>query len=156
MNDLQAGRISLATAKAQWPHTTYEAGDNVHAFRSADATVASAASGTACHVGDSTSGPAADAVRSCAASMAGVDHALAKARVAIAPWERHIVDQTHFAMGVMTSAAAEAWRVMWKKGPTPLTTKRQLVAHGPRRVRSRTDTRWFRDGDSASAPLCMW
>lgn len=49
--------------------------------------------------------------------MRTVDTALVKARVAITPWERHIKDQTHFAMGMMTPSAAEAaWRVMWKAG----------------------------------------
>lgn len=119
MNDLQAGRISLATAKAQWPYTTYQAADNVAVFRNRDA--ARAASSTTCAVDDSATGPAADALRVCAASMRTVDGALEKARVAIAPWDRHIKDQTHFAMGMMTPAAAEAaWRVMWQKGEATL------------------------------------
>jgi hypothetical protein len=115
MNDLQAGRISLATAKAQWPYTTYKAVDNVVAFRSADAALA--ASPDTCAVDNSATGRAADAIRACAASLRTDDSALVKARVAIAPWERHLKDQTHFAMGMMTSATAEAkWRVMWKTG----------------------------------------
>lgn len=115
MNDLQAGRISLATAKAQWPYTTYKAGDNVIAFRSADAAVT--AYPDACSVDDSATGRTATAIRTCAASMTTIGNALTKARVAIAPWERHIKDQTHFAMGMMTASAAEAaWRVMWKQG----------------------------------------
>ncbi len=119
MNELQAGRISLATAKAQWPYTTYRAADNVTAFRTTDA--ARAASSTTCAVDDSATGPAADALRICVASMRTVDGALGKARVAIAPWERHIKDQTRFAMGMMTPAAAEAaWRVMWQKGEATL------------------------------------
>ena len=115
MNDLQDGRIDLTTAKAQWPYTTYEAGDNITAFRSADAALAG--SPATCAVHDSTSGQASDAIRTCAASMRTVDTALIEARVAITPWERHIKDQTHFAMGMMTPSAAEAaWRVMWKAG----------------------------------------
>jgi hypothetical protein len=115
MNQLQDGRISLATAKAQWPYTTYKAVDNVLAFRSADAALA--ASPATCAVDASATGRAADAIRTCAAAMRTVDTALVKARVAIAPWERHLKDQTHFAMGMMTPAAAEAaWRVMWKTG----------------------------------------
>jgi hypothetical protein len=115
MNDLQAGRISLATAKAQWPYTTYKAGDNVIAFRSADAAVA--AYPDACSVDDSATGRTATAIRTCAASMTTIGNALGRARIAIAPWERHIKDQTHFAMGMMTAPAAEAaWRVMWKQG----------------------------------------
>ena len=49
--------------------------------------------------------------------MKTVDNVLAKARVAIAPWETHLKDQSHFKAGGMTPAAAEAaWRVLWKKG----------------------------------------
>ncbi|MEW1955925.1 hypothetical protein [Terrabacter sp. NPDC080008] len=115
MNDLQAGRINLATAKARWPYTTYQAGDNVVAFRSADAAVTAYPS--ACAVDDSVTGRTAREIRACAASMETLGRALARARTAIAPWERHIKDQTHFAMGMMTAPAAEAaWRVMWKKG----------------------------------------
>jgi hypothetical protein len=130
MNDLQDGRISLATAKAQWPYTTYKAGENVTAFRSADAALAG--SPATCAVPDSTSGQVADALGTCAASMRTVDAALVKARVAIAPWERHLKDQTHFAMGMMTPAAAEAaWRVMWKTGLATLPPY-EAVADGAR------------------------
>ncbi len=49
--------------------------------------------------------------------MKTVDNVLAKARIAIAPWEIHLKDQSHFKDGGMTPAAAEAaWRVKWKQG----------------------------------------
>jgi hypothetical protein len=115
MNDLQAHRISLATAKAEWPATTAKAPDNVAVFRSADRALA--ASGARCSVDGSTTGPVADAIRRCGGSMRTVGSALAAARVAIAPWEKHLTDQSHFKTGGMTPAGAEAaWRVMWKKG----------------------------------------
>lgn len=119
MNDLQAGRISLATAKAQWPYTTYKAGPIETAFRSADAALA--ASPDTCAVDESATGRTADSIRRCDASMRKVGNVLFKARVAITPWEQHLKDQTHFAMGMMTPAAAEAaWRVTWKKGQETL------------------------------------
>ena len=49
--------------------------------------------------------------------MKTMDTMLAKARIAIAPWETHLKDQSHFKGGGMTPAAAEAaWRVKWKQG----------------------------------------
>jgi hypothetical protein len=87
MNDLQAGKLTLAQAKA------------------------------ACAVDAGATGAQAEAVRSCAASMKTVDGVLAQARVAVAPWETHLTDQTHFKAGGMTPAAAEAaWRALWQKG----------------------------------------
>jgi hypothetical protein len=115
MNDLQANKITLAQAKAAWPATTAKAEEYVAAFRAADK--ARAASKERCAVDAAAAGPEADAVRRCSASMKAVDGVLAKARIAIAPWETHLKDQSHFKGGGMTPAAAEAaWRVKWKQG----------------------------------------
>jgi hypothetical protein len=115
MNDLQANKITLAEAKAAWPKTTEQAPENIVAFRNADKALA--ASKDQCAVDAAAAGPKADAVRQCAASMKTVDDVLTKARVAIAPWETHLKDQSHFKAGGMTPAAAEAaWRVLWQKG----------------------------------------
>jgi hypothetical protein len=126
MNQLQAGRISLATAKAQWPSTTYKAAESVAGFRSADAALK--ASPETCAVDRAATGEAKDALRACAASSRTVDGALVAARVAIAPWEEHLKDQSHFAMGMVTPAAAEAaWRVMWKRGLATLPPYEKMV-----------------------------
>ena len=115
MNTLQANKMTLAQAKAAWPATTAKAEEYVAAFRTADK--ARAASQERCGVDAAATGPEADAVRRCAASMRTVDSMLAKARIAIAPWETHLKDQSHFKGGGMTPAAAEAaWRVKWKQG----------------------------------------
>ena len=115
MNDLQANKITIAEAKAAWPATTAKAEQYVAAFRATDK--ARTASKDRCAVEAAASGPKADAVRQCAASMKTVDNVLAKARIAIAPWEIHLKDQSHFKDGGMTPAAAEAaWRVKWKQG----------------------------------------
>ena len=115
MNDLQANKITLAEAKAAWPATTAKAVEHVAAFRAADKARATAKD--RCAVDAKASGPKADAVRQCAASMKTVDTVLAKARIAVAPWEIHLKDQSHFKAGGMTPAAAEAaWRVKWKQG----------------------------------------
>ena len=115
MNDLQANKITIAEAKAAWPATTAKAEQYVAAFRATDK--ARTASKDRCAVEAAASGPKADAVRQCAASMRTVDNVLAKARIAIAPWEIHLKDQSHFKDGGMTPAAAEAaWRVKWKQG----------------------------------------
>lgn len=129
MNDLQAGKITLAQAKAAWPTTTVKAADNVAAFRASDKALA--ASKDTCAVDASATGSAADAVRNCAASMKTVDGVLAQARVAIAPWELHLKDQSHFKAGGMTPAAAEAaWRVMWKKGLATLPGYKAVAGKG--------------------------
>jgi hypothetical protein len=115
MNDLQARKITLAKAKALWPATTEKASENLSTFRAADKALA--ASADTCAVDASATGPLADAVRGCATSMKTVDTVLARARTAIAPWETHLKDQSHFKAGGMTPAAAEAaWRALWRKG----------------------------------------
>ena len=115
MNDLRAGKITVARAKDLWTQTTVKASENVAAFRAADAALA--ASKDTCAVDASATGAEADAVRSCAASMKTVDTVLAQARTAIAPWEKHLKDQSHYRAGGMTPAAAESlWRALWRKG----------------------------------------
>ena len=129
MNNLQAGKLTLAQAKAAWPATTEKAAENVAAFRAADRALA--ASKDTCAVDASATGSAADAVRGCAASMKTVDGMLTQARVAIAPWETHLKDQSHFKAGGMTPAAAEAaWRVLWKKGLATLPGYQAVAAKG--------------------------
>jgi len=115
MNNLQARKISLATAKAQWPATTANAPANIAAFHTADK--AFTTSEARCAADASATGPDADALRQCAASMKTVDQALARARTAIAPWETHLKDQSHFKAGSITPATAEAkWRALWQRG----------------------------------------
>lgn len=115
MNNLQAGKISLATAKAQWPATTEKAAENIVTFRNADAALK--ASKDACAVDAAAAGADADAIRQCAASLKTIDQVLVPARAAIAPWETHLKDQSHFKAGAITPASAEAkWRALWQKG----------------------------------------
>lgn len=129
MNDLRAGKITLAKAKVLWAETTVKAIENVAAFRAADK--AFTASKDGCTVDASADGLQADAVRACATSMKTVDTVLASARTAIAPWERHLKDQSHFKAGGMTPAAAEAaWRVLWKKGLATLPAYTAVAAQG--------------------------
>lgn len=116
MNELQAGKITLATAKARWPATTANAPANIKAFRDADAALA--ASKAACAAPDAAiTGPEADALRTCAKSATVADGILAQARIAIKPWETHLSEQSHFKAGEVTPAIAEAkWRVKWQEG----------------------------------------
>lgn len=116
MNELEAGKISLATAKERWPATTANAPANIKAFRTADAALA--ASKASCAGPDaSVTGAEADALRTCAASEKVVDGILAQARIAIKPWETHLNEQSHFKAGEVTPAVAEAkWRVKWQEG----------------------------------------
>lgn len=129
MNDLQAGKIDLATAKQQWPITTEKAADNIVAFRQADAALQ--ASKDACAVDAAATGANADAIRQCAASMKTIDEVLVPARTAITPWETHLKDQSHFKAGGMTPASAEAkWRALWQKGLQTLPPYKAVAAKG--------------------------
>ncbi|KRF38069.1 hypothetical protein [Terrabacter sp. Soil810] len=129
MNDLQAGKLTLAEAKAAWPATTEKAADNIVAFRAADKALA--ASKDACAVAAGATGADADAIRRCAASLKAVGGVLARARVAIAPWETHLKDQSHFKAGGMTPAAAEAaWRALWQKGLATLPGYQAVAPQG--------------------------
>jgi hypothetical protein len=115
MNRLQAGKLTLAQAKQLWVPTTAGAESNVAAFRAADLAYRSAR--VTCAVPASASGPQAEPLRQCAASAATLDAALAQARIAIAPWETHLKDQSHFKAGDVTPAAAEAaWQALWRQG----------------------------------------
>ena len=115
MDALQAGQITLAKAKADWPATTAQAPQTVAAFRTTDRALSSSTG--RCTVDATATGPRADALRQCSAAMRMVDGVLAKARVAIAPWETHLKDQSHFKAGDMTPVVAEAaWRELWQKG----------------------------------------
>lgn len=115
MNNLQAGKIDLPTAKQQWPLTTEKAADNIVAFRQADAALQ--ASKDSCAVDAAATGANADAIRQCAASMKTIDEVLVPARTAITPWETHLKDQSHFKAGGITATRAEAlWRSLWQQG----------------------------------------
>ena len=129
MNNLQAGKISLATAKAQWPATTATAPQEIAAFRSADQAFRTTAE--RCAVDAAATGAQADAVRQCAVSMKTVDEVLVKARTAIAPWETHLKDQSHFKAGEITPASAEAkWRALWQKGLQTLPPYKSIAPKG--------------------------
>ncbi|ADU50039.1 hypothetical protein [Intrasporangium calvum] len=116
MNDLQAGKISLAKAKKDWAPTTAKAPQHIAAFHSADRTYRSAEQRCALPENAPT-GDEAKALSTCAASMKVVDGILAKARAAVEPWETHLKDQSHFKAGGITAIRAEAlWRSLWQKG----------------------------------------
>lgn len=129
MDALQDGRITLARAKADWPATTAKAPETVAAFRATDRALAS--SPGRCAVDAAATGPRADALRRCSASMRTVDGVLARARTAIAPWETHLKDQSHFKAGDVTPTAAEAaWRQLWQKGRATMPGYRAVASQG--------------------------
>jgi hypothetical protein len=116
MNRLQAGKLTLPQAKKLWVPTTTNAQRNIAAFRAADLAYRSARVACAPPAA-SASGAQVEPLRQCAAAFAQLDASLAQARIAIAPWETHLQDQSHFKAGDTTAMAAEAaWRVLWKKG----------------------------------------
>lgn len=119
MNRLQAGNISLKTAKAEWPATTKTAPQAVAAFRTADAAFTKLNASCAAPAGADAN--TAQALTACQASLTARNNQLAATRVAIKPWEIHLKDQSHFTAGEITPAAAEAaWRVKWREGQQSL------------------------------------
>ncbi len=128
MNDLQAYKITVPEAKKLWGPTTKDAEQHNAAFDTADAAFTSAKSG--CRVPDgAAAGPKTDALRACASASAKQDAVLKNARTAIAVWETHLKDQSHFKAGGMTAIAAEAkWRVLWQKGLATMPAYRNAVA----------------------------
>lgn len=116
MNRLEAGKLTLPQAKQLWVPTTTNAERNVAAFRAADLAFRSARVACA-QPAASAEGPQVEPLRACATSFAKLGASLAQARIAIAPWETHLKDQSHFKAGDVTAAAAEAaWRALWQKG----------------------------------------
>ena len=116
MNDLQAGKISLAKAKKDWGPTTAQASPHIAAFHEADKAYTSGAE--RCDNPDTAATNAdAAALKTCAQGMKVNDGVLAAARTAIEPWETHLKDQSHFKAGGITAIKAEAlWRSLWQKG----------------------------------------
>ncbi|WP_353508231.1 hypothetical protein [Intrasporangium sp.] len=115
MNNLQAGKTTLAQAKKDWGPTTANAPAHIAAFHAADQAFTS--SKLRCVKPAAAADGAAAALATCAANMQVVDGVLAKARTAIEPWETHLKDQSHFKAGGITAAKAEAlWRSLWQKG----------------------------------------
>ncbi|MCU1538487.1 MAG: hypothetical protein JWP82_2838 [Humibacillus sp.] len=129
MDALQAGRITLAKAMADWPATTKQAKENVAAFRATDR--ARAGSTARCAVPAGATDQPAVALRQCAASLRTIDGVLDRARTAIAPWETHLQDQSHFMAGDVTPTAAElAWRALWQKGRATMPAYRAVAGQG--------------------------
>lgn len=131
MNNLQAGKISLAKAKKDWGPTTANASPHIVEFHNADKAYIAAAQRCTPPTDPASSNPDAEALSTCAASMKVVDGILAKARAAIEPWETHLKDQSHFKAGGITAARAESlWRQLWQQGLRRNAPYFQAVAAG--------------------------
>lgn len=116
MNQLVAGRITLAQASAFWNRTRVGAQQRVSAFRATDRGVAAAAA--RCRKDRSGAGTAG---ARCARSVRLRGLVLAAARTAIATWQRHIRDMEMLRMGRMTGAqAARMWQRNWHQGQAQL------------------------------------
>lgn len=128
MNQLVAGRITLAQASTFWNRTRVGAQQRVSAFLATDRGVAAATA--RCREDLSGSGSAGAA---CARSVRLRGLVLAAARTAITTWQRHIDDMEMLRMGRMTGAqAARMWQRNWRKGQAQLATYQAAKrrAHG--------------------------
>jgi len=128
MNQLVAGRITLAQATAFWSRTRVGADRRAQEFRTADATTKPA---TACRRLSGT-GPA---VAACARDVVRRAATLRAARTAIDTWQRHIRDMEMLRMGRMSPArATQMWLMNWRRGVRQLDAYDAAVrrsAHGP-------------------------
>jgi hypothetical protein len=107
MNQLVAGKITLAQASAYWAATRKGAMHRVERFRRMYAGLQR--SDLACPV-SAASAACADATRS-------ADTALADAYTAITTWSRHIRDMERLRTGRMTpTQATNMWVSMWRAG----------------------------------------
>jgi hypothetical protein len=115
MNQLVAGKISLAQATAFWARTRVGAADRVAAFRSADAGYL--AGSPRCETGRLPASAVSPALASCARSVNGRENVLARARTAIDTWHKHIEAMEMLRMGQTSPAqATRMWLKMWRMG----------------------------------------
>jgi hypothetical protein len=107
MNQLVAGKITLAQASAYWAATRKGAVHRVERFRRLYGRLGQ--SELAC--------PVSAASADCADATRAADTALADAYTAITTWNRHIHDMERLRMGQMTpKQATDMWVSMWRAG----------------------------------------
>jgi hypothetical protein len=119
MNQLVAGKITLAQASAFWEQTRVGALGNVKQFRDEDslydvAALPCARAGEAAQTGDAQID---SRLASCVDAVRSSDRVLRVARVAVGTWEHHVHDMERLRDGLITPAqATEMWLASWRVG----------------------------------------
>jgi Mrp family chromosome partitioning ATPase len=120
MNQLVAGKITLAQANQFWERTRVKAAQKVHRFHRANGTYQ--AGHHSCRTPDlARSSPGLAALTACQHNVAQRDDALQAARDAIHTWHHHVMDMNMLRDGTMSPARAiRLWNKYWKQGVAEL------------------------------------
>ena len=125
MNQLVAGKITLAQAVAFWDKTRVGATHNVHAFDAADQRFRSA-SGSLCAAASTPPANASPALAACLTAVAAAGTTVGAARTTMATWSHHVHDMERLRMGTLSPAMAQQmWLQTWKQGDRELRTYRR-------------------------------
>lgn len=129
MNQLVAGKITLAQATAFWERTRHGALARVARFLAADARL-SARRPDCVQLASVRTGPAA--LRSCMRRVDARDELVALAARSIATWTHHIHDMDRLLAGQITpEQATKMWMRKWQKGQQQIDDFHALKAQAP-------------------------
>ena len=132
MNQLVAGRITLAQATAFWDASRRQAARRIETFDAADRLFRSAA-GSLCPEAAAPPPGSSSALRTCLDAVAAGDATVRDARTTMATWRDHVKDMEHLRMGMLSPAMAQQmWRRTWRKGDQELRTYRRHDAEARR------------------------
>jgi hypothetical protein len=121
MNQLVAGKITLAQANAFWERTRIQAAEKVHRFHSADDGYT--AGSYSCRKPDGSQVDNPDVLRpmACKRAITQRDEALEAARVAIGTWHHHVMDMNMVRAGTLSpTRAVQLWNKNWRQGAAEL------------------------------------
>lgn len=121
MNQLVAGEITLAQARAYWNRTRVGAASRVAKFEAADGEYADLAPDCPGSSGGSKE------LATCTSGIAARDRALSAGAASIATWKHHITDMDLLRAGQITpEQATRMWLASWRAGVAQLDTFTRL------------------------------
>jgi Mrp family chromosome partitioning ATPase len=121
MNQLIAGKITLAQANAFWEQTRVQASQKVHRFHNADRRYVGG--DHACRTPAVAEDSEVDLseLAACENQIQQRDEALGAARVAIDSWDHHVMDMNQLRAGeISPDRAVRLWLKYWKQGAADL------------------------------------
>lgn len=123
MNQLVAGEITLAQAKAFWNRTRKGAAARVARFEKADGSYADVAAACLGSSGGSHADRGSEQLSDCFAGVRARDRAVDAGTVAIDTWRHHITDMEMLRSGQITpEQATRMWLRSWRQGVRELDT----------------------------------
>jgi hypothetical protein len=121
MNQLVAGKITLAQATAFWEQTRIKAADKVNRFQTADDTYIAGTHSCRKPEGTRVDNPGVLALMACKRAIAQRNDALEAARVAIGTWHHHVMDMNMVRAGTLSpTRAVQLWNQNWRLGAAEL------------------------------------